>query len=129
MPPCVYLLQNERGRTYVGATTQPVERRVRQHNGELSGGANQTTGGRPWSVECTIHGFRSYQECLQFEYAWRRVHRRLRPRPLYTVIGRRQALLALMAKSRWSRNSPPAAEVPLRVEWRHPVEAVDPTRC
>lgn len=36
-------------RTYVGISLD-VERRVKQHNGELAGGAASTRGGRPWTV-------------------------------------------------------------------------------
>lgn len=38
---CVYLLQHTTGRTYVGISTD-VERRVKQHNGILTGGARCT---------------------------------------------------------------------------------------
>jgi putative endonuclease len=45
----VYVLQSRRGRTYVGITTD-LGRRLRQHNGELAGGARATRGHRPWRV-------------------------------------------------------------------------------
>lgn len=108
----VYLLCNGRGRTYVGCALDHA-RRLRQHNGELAGGAAQTARGRPWRHVLRVEGFRTRQEGLQFEYAWRRVHRRRR-HP-YTVEGRRASLAALMRLERWSRNAPPAAEVPLLV--------------
>lgn len=41
-------------RTYVGVAID-VERRARQHNGELPGGARSTRAGRPWTV-AVIHG-------------------------------------------------------------------------
>ena len=41
-------------RTYVGVAVD-VERRARQHNGELAGGARSTRAGRPWHV-AIIHG-------------------------------------------------------------------------
>lgn len=50
----VYLLANAtRSRTYVGAT-KDVARRIRQHNGEIKGGARSTRSGRPWSIVATI---------------------------------------------------------------------------
>ena len=109
---CVYLLRNATGRTYVGCTVG-LRKRVRQHNGELAGGAAQTARGRPWEVECVVEGFRTRQEALQFEFAWRRVHRRRR-HP-YTVSGRRASLAHLQTMARWSRNAPLAAEVPLTI--------------
>jgi len=108
----VYLLRNARGRTYVGCALDPA-RRLRQHNGELAGGAAQTARGRPWVHVLAVRGFRTYREGLQFEYAWRRVHRRRRD--AYTVAGRRASLAALLARERWSRAAPPAAEVPLTI--------------
>ena len=45
----VYVLVSRVGRTYVGIATD-VARRLRQHNGELGGGARATRPGRPWRV-------------------------------------------------------------------------------
>ena len=46
---CVYLLRNASGRTYVGFTNEP-QKRLRQHNGEIKGGARKTRMGRPWEM-------------------------------------------------------------------------------
>jgi predicted GIY-YIG superfamily endonuclease len=110
----VYLLENARGCTYVGCCND-LAKRLRQHNGELVGGAAQTHCRGPWTVRRTISGFQTRQQALQFEYAWRRVHRRMRPRPPYTVHGRCSALQRLMGLERWSRRAPPAATVNLTV--------------
>lgn len=116
-PPCVYLLDSScSGRTYVGSTVGEAVRRLRQHNGELVGGAAQTVAGRPWTLALRVTGFRTRREALQFEFAWRRVHRHMRPRPRYDLEGRRASLEALMARERWSRNAPLASEVPLHVQ-------------
>lgn len=45
----VYILQSGNGYTYTGVTTD-MKRRLRQHNGELKGGARFTRRGRPWRV-------------------------------------------------------------------------------
>ena len=87
--------------------------RLRQHNGELAGGATQTARHRPWRVVLTITGFHTRQQALQFEFAWRRVHRRMRA--AYTLDGRRTSLDALRRRERWSSRAPLASEVPLRV--------------
>ena len=91
----VYLLENAAGRTYVGASVD-VAKRLRQHNGALCGGAAQTRVGRPWTLHTTVAGFVTRQQALQFEFAWRRVHRTRRPRPPYTVAGRCAALRHLL---------------------------------
>lgn len=49
---CVYLLRCADGTLYTGVTTDP-ERRLRQHNGELVGGARYTRPRRP--VELLYH--------------------------------------------------------------------------
>lgn len=121
MPPqvvVVYLLQSldRPRRTYVGCAARGVEHRLRQHNGAICGGARQTASGRPWRIVLVVAGFRTQREGLQFEYAWRRVHRRRKC--AYTLAGRRQSLQHLMRLERWSRNAPLAAEVSLTVtEW------------
>lgn len=46
----VYVIQSSNtGRTYVGATVD-IKRRLRQHNGEIKGGAKSTRGFRPWKL-------------------------------------------------------------------------------
>jgi predicted GIY-YIG superfamily endonuclease len=58
-------------RTYVGYTVNPI-RRLRQHNGEISGGAKTTRRGRPWRLVSIIKGFPDKRSALQFE--WRMHH-------------------------------------------------------
>lgn len=55
--------------TYVGFTVNPL-RRIRQHNGEIQGGAYKTKGRRPWTFVALVHGFATQSEALQFEWAW-----------------------------------------------------------
>jgi len=110
----VYLLLNGRGRTYVGSTTRPPDRRLREHNGERAGGAAQTASGRPWTLARVVRGFRTRREALQFEFAWRRVHRRVRA--AYSLPGRCASLAHLLAQERWSSRAPAASDVPLRVD-------------
>ena len=57
--------------TYIGFTTNP-SRRLRQHNGQLVGGARRTAsqGKRPWSLVCVVAGFGTAREALSFEWAW-----------------------------------------------------------
>lgn len=97
-------------RCYFGATVNPV-RRLRQHNCELVGGARRTRG-RVWRYRCVVSGFRTWREALQFEWALKHCTRRCRG-----AVTRQEALERLVRRSRWTRNAPPASEVPLVLEY------------
>lgn len=53
--------------TYVGIALD-VERRLRQHNGELRGGARFTRAGRPWALAASYGPYDSRGEALRAEY-------------------------------------------------------------
>ena len=76
----VYLLESTNKSTYVGATVD-VDRRLRQHNKELSGGAHATgikvSKGETWNRICYVSGFPSWQAALQFEWRWKQLSRKL----------------------------------------------------
>ena len=54
-------------RTYVGSTTDP-HRRLRQHNGELKGGAKCTRSHRPWSIGVIYGPYWDRQHACIIEY-------------------------------------------------------------
>ena len=60
----VYLL-TDGTRTYVGCTTD-VQRRLRQHNGELRGGARSTRG-RKWRLHSYVEGFDGRSSACRWE--------------------------------------------------------------
>lgn len=70
----VYLLECTDKSTYVGATVD-LEHRLRQHNGEIKGGAKATTikikQGLSWKRVCYIAGFPDWTAALQFEWAFK----------------------------------------------------------
>ena len=79
-------------RTYVGATLD-VDRRLRQHNGELAGGARATSmvpGG--WYRVCYVSGFENQREALRFEWWWKRRSSKFKG----SALERRQAALEAM---------------------------------
>lgn len=105
----VYWIQSG-NRAYIGATTDPT-RRIRQHNGEIVGGAARTRGHGPWKFQCVVCGFQTWQQALQFEWAFKYYSRRARG-----TDSRRQSLTALLSRERWTSNAPLASTVPLTVE-------------
>ncbi|XP_022770132.1 structure-specific endonuclease subunit slx1 isoform X2 [Durio zibethinus] len=50
---------------------------LKQHNGELKGGAKASRAGRPWVCACLIRGFRDQSEACEFESKWKRFSREL----------------------------------------------------
>ena len=76
----VYLLMCTDNATYVGATVD-LNRRLRQHNGEIKGGAHATTSkvkkGKTWKRVCHVSGFPDWNATLQFEWRWKQISRKL----------------------------------------------------
>jgi predicted GIY-YIG superfamily endonuclease len=104
-----YLLANERGRTYAGSTND-MRRRLRQHNGELVGGARSTHARGPWRVVALVAGFPSATTARQFE--WRMHHP---PTRRSGVAGRLRALGDICRLERWTARAPLAASIALAV--------------
>ena len=107
-----YCLVSETGRTYVGFSTD-VDRRLRQHNGELQGGA-RATHGSSWTRIITVTGFPTQQAALQFEWKWKRLTKDQRG----SAVDRRcKALVELLNLEQSTSNALPFAnyESPLLV--------------
>jgi structure-specific endonuclease subunit SLX1 len=58
--------------TYNGCTNN-FKRRIRQHNGEIKGGAKCTSRRGPWEPYCIITGFKDNIEALQAEWRIKKV--------------------------------------------------------
>lgn len=99
----VYCIHNNYKYTYIGITNN-FTRRIRQHNGEITGGAKYTRRYRPWKVLFTIHGLTCKKEVLQLEWAIK--HRR---RKGYSgVKGRIRTLEYLLSLPvSWTKKAPP----------------------
>ncbi|XP_028776349.1 structure-specific endonuclease subunit slx1-like [Neltuma alba] len=75
---CVYLIiaTSPPIKTYVGVTTN-FTRRLKQHNGEIKGGAKASRAGRPWICACIICGFTDRSEACMFESKWKASSRKV----------------------------------------------------
>ena len=100
----VYLLENGK-KTYVGATIDP-DRRLRQHNREISGGARATAGG-VWKRVLFVSGIPDWRSALQLEWAWKHATRKSHRRG---VLGRIEALFEVLDKERCTSKAKPYAE-------------------
>ena len=107
---CYMVESPSAGRTYVGITNN-LPRRLRQHRGELAGGAKATTRcAADWRVGLTVAGFQTHRQALQFEWAFKHARR--------GGGGRAGALHRVASRERWTRAAPLAAGVPLVVSVR-----------
>jgi predicted GIY-YIG superfamily endonuclease len=114
----VYLLVSTNGNTYVGATVD-LERRLRQHNKEIKGGAHATGAkvaqGETWVRAAHVSGFPDWQAALQFEWRWKQISRKL-PIKMNPLERRLKALKELVALER------PTSKAKPYVEWSAPPE-------
>lgn len=107
-----YIIQNKNS-TYAGVSPTPV-RRLRQHNGEISGGAKYTTSKGPgWKHICLIKGFQNKIQSMQFEWAVKHVP----PRDAGGIQNRISKLYTVLNKSQWTSKSPQSETIPLEIEW------------
>lgn len=74
---CYLLKSCKNNHTYIGYTTD-FEKRLRQHNGEISGGAKKTRFSKPWKIVALITGFIDNHMALRFEFRWQRPPKGLR---------------------------------------------------
>jgi predicted GIY-YIG superfamily endonuclease len=87
--------------TYVGIT-HDMKKRLRQHNGEIVGGAKATSRFHDWEVAFYVTGFGSKNEVLSFE--WRMHHpdgKRKKDRSYFGVLGRVRGLLETLIQNRF----------------------------
>jgi predicted GIY-YIG superfamily endonuclease len=103
-------------KTYVGCTNAP-KRRLRQHCGEITGGARFTRQHRPWRFALHVTGL-TRREALQLE--WASKHRRvpgisgLRGR-VRTV----ERLLSAPKHGRWTSNAPLLSTIRHHIKVKH----------
>jgi structure-specific endonuclease subunit SLX1 len=121
----VYLVGTEDGKhTYVGASPT-IDRRLRQHRGEIKGGAKATARMRAKGRLVRfahVKGFPDWTAALQFEWAWKDVTRAC---PGKTSVDRRQTALDRIFQRGYSTSKAvPFAEWPT---WPEVVWETNPT--
>jgi len=115
----VYLLVSTKGNTYVGATVD-LNRRLRQHNKEIKGGAHATgikvAQGETWVRAAHVSEFPTWQAALQFEWRWKQLSRKY-PLTMNPLERRLVALKELLSLER------PTSKAMSYSEWPIPPEA------
>ena len=116
----VYLITSSNNATYVGATVD-LEKRLRQHNKEIKGGAHATgvkvSKGEIWTRALHIEGFPSWSAALQFEWRFKQLSRKL-PQQMYPLERRIKALKMLLELER------PTSKAIAYSEWENKPEVI-----
>ena len=114
----VYFLESTSGATYIGATVD-INRRLRQHNKEIKGGAHATgvrvARGETWRRVCYVRNFPDWTAALQFEWRWKHLSRKL-PLKMVPIDRRKLALEQLLAMERPTTKAVAYAEWPIAPE-------------
>ena len=106
---CYCLQSSVSNKTYVGVTNN-LKRRLRQHNGELVGGARYTKVGGPWSIVMLLGPFPTYQHALHLEWHWKH----MAPKKVTGLHGRQVKLVSLLTlKIPWALSFYSAIPFPL----------------
>lgn len=116
----VYLLVSSTGATYVGATVD-LNRRLRQHNKEIKGGAHATSAkvkkGEVWERACHVRNFPDWQAALQFEWKWKQVSRK----KSLQILPLERRMIALKEILKMDK---PTSKAKLFSEWNIPPEVI-----
>lgn len=119
----VYFIQSTNGYTYIGATVN-LDKRLRQHNKEIKGGASATSikvnNGELWSYVCYVENFPSWNEALKFEWRWKQISRQIqKSKPYQKPIERR-----LEALEKLIQLDKPTSNAKLYSDWEIPINIV-----
>ena len=119
----VYFIQSTSGSTYIGATVN-LDKRIRQHNKEIKGGATATSmkvnQGQVWSYVCYVENFPNWNEALKFEWRWKQISRQIqKTKPTQKPIERRLKALEKLLKI-----DKPTSKAMLYSEWENPPKIV-----
>ena len=123
MPHYVYLIVSTSGRTYIGATVD-LDKRIRQHNCEIKGGALATSieikKGEIWSYVCYIENCPTWNAALQCEWKWKYISRQIqKTKPTQNPKERR-----LEALERLLKLDKPTSKAQLYCNWEKPPNVI-----
>ena len=119
----VYFIEATNGNTYIGATVD-LDKRIRQHNKEITGGATATSiqvnKGEVWSYVCYIKNCPTWNAALQCEWRWKKISRQIQmEKPYQNPKERRlEALKKLLSLDK------PTSKAELYSSWEQPPEVV-----
>lgn len=119
----VYFIEATNGRTYIGATVD-LDKRIRQHNKIIKGGAHQTSmqvdAGHSWNYHCYVENCPTWKAALQVEWRWKQISRQIqKDKPSQVPRERRlEALTRLLALDR------PTSKAELYTTWEIPPNVV-----
>lgn len=119
----VYFIESTNGSTYIGATVN-LDKRIRQHNKEIKGGATATSikvnTGEAWTYVCYVENFPNWNEALKFEWRWKQISRQIqKTNPKLNPREKRlEALKKLLELDR------PTSKAMLYSEWETPPNIV-----
>jgi len=126
---CYIIVSHNSNKTYVGITND-FQKRIRQHNGDLVGGAKYTHDGRPWRLAAMIEGFQEHKQVLQFEWALKYETKSINKykyektidgknykKSVPPLLRRGLALMRLINKDKWTSLAIESCYVPLKICW------------
>ena len=118
---CYILQNNDNQRTYNGYTIDNAKR-LRQHNGEIVGGAKSTKCSKTWYHTAIVSGFPDKRNALQCEWRIRKPFNKRRTREYCGPEGRIKGLNHVLHLDKWTSNSIKSGfplEVKILPEYRH----------
>jgi len=108
----VYIIYNG-NYSYCGVTPN-LERRLKKHNQEITGGAKYTKMiGKGWKYICYIEGLKTKNDALKLEWAIKHCG----PKKYTGINGRLYKLEKVLNKMKWTINSPLAINYRLKINW------------
>ena len=112
-----YIIFND-NYSYVGITNN-LNRRLRQHNKEIKGGAKYTSmikdkiKNSKWNYACYVDGFKNKNDALKFEWALKHI----KPKYKKDIINIINKLIINLNKNKWTKKSPISFNYKLNIVW------------